>query len=53
MVNKYSFFILKVVKAHAPASPTYPRTMHYRGGGVFMVAGRSVSYRQKFLPQNL
>jgi flavin reductase (DIM6/NTAB) family NADH-FMN oxidoreductase RutF len=53
MVNKYSFFILKVVKAHAPASPKYPRTLHYRGGGVFMVAGKSISYRRKFLPQNL
>jgi len=53
MVNKYSFFILKVVKAHAPASPKYPRTLHYRGGGVFMIAGKSISYRRKFLPQNL
>lgn len=53
MVNKYSFFILKVVKAHAPASPKYPRTLHYRGEGVFMIAGKSVSYRRKFLPENL
>jgi flavin reductase (DIM6/NTAB) family NADH-FMN oxidoreductase RutF len=53
MVNKYSFFILKVVKAHAPASPKYPRTLHYRGGGVFMIGGKSISYRRKFLPQNL
>lgn len=53
MVNKYSFFILKVVEAHAPALPKYPRTLHYRGGGVFMIAGKSISYRRQFLPQNL
>jgi flavin reductase (DIM6/NTAB) family NADH-FMN oxidoreductase RutF len=53
MVNRYSFFILRVVKAHAAATPKYPRTLHYRGGGVFMIAGRSVSFRRQFKPQNL
>lgn len=53
LLNKYSFFILEVVKAHAPATPRYPRTLHYRGGGVFMVSGKSVSFRRKFKPQNL
>jgi flavin reductase (DIM6/NTAB) family NADH-FMN oxidoreductase RutF len=53
MVNKYSFFVLHAVKAHAPAAPKYPRTLHYRGGGVFMVAGKSVSLRKLFKPQNL
>ena len=53
LLRKYSFFILEVVKAHAPATPKYPRTLHYRGGGVFMVSGNSVSFRRKFKPQNL
>jgi flavin reductase (DIM6/NTAB) family NADH-FMN oxidoreductase RutF len=53
MVNRYSFFILQVVKAHARATPRYPRTLHYRGGGIFMVSGKSVSFRKQFKPQNL
>jgi flavin reductase (DIM6/NTAB) family NADH-FMN oxidoreductase RutF len=53
MVNTYSFFILAVVKAHAPTTPKYPRTMHYRGGGIFMVAGKALNYRRRFLAQNL
>jgi flavin reductase (DIM6/NTAB) family NADH-FMN oxidoreductase RutF len=53
LLSKYSFFILEVVKAHAPATPKYPRTLHYRGGGVFMVSGKSVNLRRKFKPQNL
>lgn len=53
LLRKYSFFILEVVKAHAPVTPKYPRTLHYRGGGVFMVSGKSVSFRRKFKPQNL
>ena len=53
LVNQYSFFILEVVKAHAPAAPKYPRTLHYRGGGIFMIAGKTISFRKKFKPQNL
>jgi flavin reductase (DIM6/NTAB) family NADH-FMN oxidoreductase RutF len=53
MLNRYNFFILKVVKAHAPASPKYPVTMHYRGDGIFMVSGKQVSYRKKFRRENL
>ena len=53
LLKGYSFFVFRVVKAHAPAAPKYPRTLHYRGGGVFMVAGKSISLRRKFKPQNL
>lgn len=53
LVKSHSFFVFEVVKAHAPAAPKYPRTLHYRGDGVFMIAGRSVSYRKKFRPENL
>ncbi|KGO95019.1 flavin reductase family protein [Flavobacterium subsaxonicum] len=53
MLNKYNFFIFEVVKAHAAVSPKYPETIHYRGEGHFMVSGKAVSYRNKFLPQNL
>ena len=53
VLNKYSFFILEVVKAHAATSPKYPRTFHYRDDGVFMVSGRNVSFRPMFKPENL
>jgi hypothetical protein len=46
-------FIFEVVKAHVAASPKYPKTIHYRGDGIFMVSGRSVSYRRRFKRVNL
>jgi flavin reductase (DIM6/NTAB) family NADH-FMN oxidoreductase RutF len=48
--DKYNFFIFEVVKAHAPAAPKYPKTIHYRGDGMFMVAGRSLNLRRFFRP---
>jgi flavin reductase (DIM6/NTAB) family NADH-FMN oxidoreductase RutF len=48
MIKKYDFFIFEVIKAHAHASPKYPRTIHYRGEGMFMVAGRSLNLRRLF-----
>jgi len=54
LISKYSLFVLEVVKAHAAASPKYPRTLHYRGDGVFMVSGTNTGrYRKLFKPQNL
>ena len=47
LINKYSLFVWEVVKAHVAASPKYPRTLHYRGDGVFMVSGANTSrYRE-------
>ena len=40
-----NFFILEVVKAHVGDRPRYPRTIHYRGDGVFMVSGRHINLR--------
>jgi hypothetical protein len=37
-----------VVEAHVALAPKYPRTLHYRGDGVFMVSGRHISMRKKF-----
>ncbi len=51
--DKYNFFIFEVVKAHAPAAPKYPKTIHYRGDGMFMVAGRSLNLRRLFPPEML
>ncbi len=50
MVRKYNVFIWEVVKAHAPAAPKYPKTMHYRGEGMFMLSGASANWRRKFRP---
>jgi flavin reductase (DIM6/NTAB) family NADH-FMN oxidoreductase RutF len=53
LIDKYNVFIWEVVKAHAPASPKYPKTLHYHGEGVFMRSGETVSYRRKFRPEML
>jgi len=54
LIRKYSLFVLEVVKAHAARSPKYPRTIHYRGEGVFMLSGANTSrYRKLFKPQML
>ena len=51
LIRKYSLFVLEVVKAHAAVSPKYPRTIHYRGDGVFMVSGiNTTRYRERFRP---
>lgn len=53
MLDKYNFFILEVVKAKVAVYPKYPRTVHYRGEGVFMVSGKHISFPEKFKETNL
>lgn len=53
LVQKYNYFIFEVVKAHAARAPKYPRTVHYRGEGMFMVSGPSLNMRRKFKPEML
>jgi flavin reductase (DIM6/NTAB) family NADH-FMN oxidoreductase RutF len=51
--NKYSL-VLEVVKAQAAISPKFPQTIHYRGNGLFMISGPTVStYRKLFKPEHL
>ena len=46
--------MLQVVKAHAATSPKFPRTLHYRGDGRFMISGPTVgTYRRLFKPEML
>ena len=52
-INRHGLFIFEVVKAHVATSPRYPKTVHYRGDGVFMVSGRNVNYRSRFKSVNL
>lgn len=51
--GRYNLFIFECIKAHVASSPKYPRTVHYRGDGVFMISGDNKSYRRKFKPENL
>ena len=53
LIRRYSLFVFEVVAAHVATSPRYPTTVHYRGDGVFMISGKSVSYRRRFKPANL
>ncbi len=54
LVRMYNFFIFEVVKAHVAAVPRYPRTLHYRGDGVFMLSGANTArYRPLFRPDML
>ena len=52
-ISRHDLFIWEVVKAHVVPEPAHPETLHYLGGGEFMVAGKVVNRRREFLPQNL
>jgi flavin reductase (DIM6/NTAB) family NADH-FMN oxidoreductase RutF len=54
LIDRYSLFVFEVVKAHVRRSPRFPKTLHYRGHGLFMIAGPTVSrYRRGFKPELL
>jgi flavin reductase (DIM6/NTAB) family NADH-FMN oxidoreductase RutF len=40
--KRYNFFVLEVVKARIDPAVTAPRTLHHRGRGEFMIAGRTL-----------
>lgn len=42
LVNKYNFFILKVVKAWISTNAKNPKTLHHLGRGVFAVPGKVI-----------
>lgn len=51
LVDRYNFFVFEVVKAHVAPRPKYPKTIHYRGNGVFMISGENTAkYRRLFRP---
>ena len=53
-VKKYNLFIFEVVQAHAATAPKYPKTIHYRGDGEFMMSGENTRrYRKLFRPEML
>jgi flavin reductase (DIM6/NTAB) family NADH-FMN oxidoreductase RutF len=54
MIDRYNMFVFEVVAAHAPRAPRYPRTLHYRGDGVFMLSGENTArWRKHFRPEML
>ena len=53
LVERYNFFIFEVVHARAAVSPRHPQTLHYKGDGVFMIAGKIISRRSQFRPDML
>jgi flavin reductase (DIM6/NTAB) family NADH-FMN oxidoreductase RutF len=54
LIRKYSLFIFEVQKAHVAISPRFPKTIHYRGDGLFMLSGPTVkTYRKYFKPEML
>jgi len=54
LIERYSLFVFEVVKGHARVRPRFPRTLHYRGDGLFMIAGPTVRrYRKGFKPEML
>lgn len=42
LADRYNVFIVQVLKAWIDPSKKNPRTIHHRGRGVFMVAGRTI-----------
>jgi flavin reductase (DIM6/NTAB) family NADH-FMN oxidoreductase RutF len=54
LVRRYNFFIFEVVKAHVARAPRFPKTIHYRGDGLFMLSGPTTArYRKRFKPHML
>ena len=47
MVPRYGFFVLEVVAAWTDPTVKNPRTLHHRGWGAFMVAGRTIRLASK------
>lgn len=47
LVNKYNFFILKVIKAWIVPSLKSASTIHHRGKGTFMIAGKEIKTLSK------
>lgn len=48
MVDDYNLFLFEIVKAHVSPRPKHPKTLHYTGDGVFVVAGKVISRRGDF-----
>jgi flavin reductase (DIM6/NTAB) family NADH-FMN oxidoreductase RutF len=53
-IRKYDIFVFEVVHAHVATTPKYPKTIHYRGDGEFMISGENTRrFRKLFRPEML
>lgn len=53
LVDRYNFFVFEVVRAGVAPEPEHPETLHYKGDGLFMVAGRIIDLSAGFQPDRL
>ena len=53
MIERYNLFIWEIVAAHVAPVPKNPKTIHYRGRGHFMTAGKTIDLSEKFRPEML
>jgi len=54
LINRYSLFVFEAVKGYVRTTPKFPTTLHYRGDGLFMIAGPTLKrYRKGFKPEML
>jgi len=49
LVNKYNFFVLEVVRAWIEPGKNPRRTLHHRGKGSFMVAGKTIKLPSRMM----
>lgn len=52
-VGRHNFFVFEIVAARVRPQPAYPKTLHYTGDGVFMIAGETVDRSAQFRPEML
>lgn len=53
LIRKYSLFVFRVVKAHAPKTPRLPNLLHYSGDGIFAVSTQTRNLKRRFKPEML
>jgi len=49
LIDRYNFFIFKVVKALKATRPEYPKTVHYHGQGRFSTDGKKINKARLFV----
>ena len=47
LVNKYSLFVLEVLKAWIDPAQKHPKTIHHQGFGTFVVDGETIELKSK------
>ena len=48
LLKKYNLFVFKVVHAKIQTKPEFPKTIHYRGDGLFMISGKTTDRLKKY-----